>query len=103
MSVISFIVIIPEGVFNRHYPVQYRALVGLVDGYAGVLLRLVLHESKVLADTNVCNLAVGLKMPLDVDDFGADGVKVDNKERPGGLCICPCRPVAVLGHRLLLP
>lgn len=77
-------------------------LVGLVDGYAGVLLRLVLHESKVLADTNVCNLAVGLKMPLDINDFGADGVKVDNKERPGGLCICPCRPVAVLGDRLLL-
>lgn len=41
-------------------------------------------------------------MPLDVHDFGADGVKVDNKERPGGLCICPCWPVAVLGHRLFL-
>lgn len=76
---------------------QTIPLISVLDSCTGFLLCLKLYECKVPPDTNVCNLTIWFKMPLNILNFCAEGVKVDNKEGSRWLYI-PSRPITVLRH-----
>ena len=70
----------------------YIPLISVLDSSTSFLLCLVLYKRKVPSNTNVCNLAIRFKMPLNILNFSAYGVKIDNKESSSWLYI-PSRPI----------
>ena len=70
----------------------YIPLISVLDSSTSFLLCLVLYKRKVPSNTNVCNLAIWFKMPLNISNFSAYEVKIDNKESSSWLYI-PSRPI----------
>jgi len=72
-------------------------LVSVLDSSTSFLLRLILYKRKVPSNANVGNLAIRFKMPLDILNLSAHGVKIDNKEGSRWLYI-PSRSITALWH-----
>lgn len=67
-------------------------LISVLDSSSSFLLRLVAYKCKVPSNTNVGNLAIRFKMLLNILNFSAYGIKIDDEESSSWLYI-PSRPI----------